>query len=145
MKVLNVRIHLIRSPVVGDFTVFSGKEHKLSIFVGDIYHLTADMTGLFDAIWDCSALCAINVEDRTKYVASLLSLLKSDWRILMSAYEYNQSEHMGAPHSISTDILKSIFEKSNVELVETIDMSGTPFTERFHLSYANKLLHLLTP
>lgn len=110
-----------------------------------MFNATPEKMGLFDAIWDHNALGAVNVGDRSKYVATLLSLLKPDGRILMSAFLYNQIEHTGgAPYSIPTDMLKTLFDKMNVEFLESINMSGTQFTERFHLSYANRLLHLIT-
>ena len=62
----------------------------------------------------------------------------------MSTWEYNQMEYLGIPYSISTAMLENLFDKMVVELIETIDMSGTFFTKRFKLSCANRLLHLLT-
>ena len=39
----------------------------LSVYVGDIFELTADITGTFDAVWDRAALIALNPTDRVRY------------------------------------------------------------------------------
>ena len=112
--------------------------------MGDVYNLTRDLTGTVDAIWDHNAIGAVNAEDRTKYVMTLLPLLKPDGRILMSTWEYNQAERNACPFSISLSTVNDLFQEMfDIDQLEAIDMTGSFFTKKFKLSYANRLIHLL--
>ena len=113
--------------------------------MGDVFKLTASLTGSFDAIWDSNAIVAINASDRAPYSKLLLSLLKPDGKILMATWEYNQAERSRHPFSITSSIIKELFEESvDIKLLETIDMTGTYFTKKFNLTFAHRLVYLLT-
>ena len=130
---------------LGDFSVFSATDRSLKLFVGDVFNLTVSLTGSFDAIWDSNAIVAINAGDRVAYAKTLLSLLKPDGKMLMATWEYNQAERSRHPFSITSSIIKELFQESfDIEQLETIDMTGSYFTKKFNLSFANRIIHILT-
>ena len=65
---------------------------------------------LFDGIWDCNALIAVNPEDRVKYVELLCSLLKPSGNILLSTLDYDQSFRNGFPHTMPISLVRRLFE-----------------------------------
>ena len=137
--------YISASTAVGDFSVYSATDRSLKIFVGDVYKLTVSLIGSFDAIWDNNATVAINIDDRIPYAKMLLSLLNHGGMILMASWEYNQDEHNRQPYSITSSIIEGLFQESfEIKQLECIDMTGTAFTKQFNLTYANKLIHLLT-
>ena len=125
--------------------MYSATDRSLKLFVGDVLKLTVSLVGSFDAIWDSNAVVAINIPDRIPYAEMLLSLLKHDGMILMATWEYNQAEHHRQPYSITLAIIEELFQESfEIKALESIDMTGTSFTKEFNLSYANRLIYLLT-
>ena len=130
---------------LGDFSVFSATDRSLKLFIGDVFRLTVSLTGSFDAIWDSNAIVAINASDRAAYAKKLLSVLKPDGKMLMATWEYNQAESSRHPFSIPFPIIRELFQESfDIEQLETIDMTGTYFTKKFNLTFANRIVHILS-
>ena len=130
-----------------DFIVYESTNDKLNIkfFIGDIYKCTPEVVGTFDAVWDCNAFGAINHEDRERYVTLINSLIKPSGHILLCAFEYDQTQRYRPPHTIPTDLVKSLFITANfdVKLAESTDC--TEYGARmFNLTWTNKLVHYCT-
>ena len=130
-----------------DFKVYSATNKNIKFLVGDIFKLTPDCAGTFDAIWDCNALVALSVEVRVKYAELLTNLLNPQGRILMATWEYNQAERADYPFSIPNILVKQFFgSKFNVELLARMDSSDAHtmhFLSFFKLSYAFRPIHML--
>ena len=128
------------------FTVFKAEGIKLTIFVGSMFNLTPDLTGLCDAVWDCRSLVAVGVADRENYIRIIRSILKPDGVILMTRLEYNPTEHPGPPFILTTDIVESLFgDGYSIEQLECKDLEGTHVTVRFNLSWAKEYLSVIQP
>lgn len=125
----------------GSLVVHEATDRNLKLIQGDIYECTSDNIGLFDCIWECNAIVAINPEDRQKYADKLVSLTKPGGRILMSTFEYDQSCHQGFPHTISPEKVQELFKDCcTCEVAEKVEM-GAWFLSKFKLPWA--LRHLL--
>ena len=125
--------------------MFSATDRSLKLFIGDVFKLTVSLTGSFDAIWDSNAIVAINASDRAAYAKKLLSFLKPDGKMLMATWQYNQAEHSRHPFSIPSPTIRELFQGSfDIEQLETIDMTGTYFTKKFNLTFANRIVHILS-
>ena len=125
--------------------MFSATDRSLKLFIGNVFKLTVSLTGSFDAIWDSNAIVAINTSNRAAYAKKLLSFLKPDGKMLMETWQYNQAECSRYPFSITPSIIKELFQESfDIEVLETVDMTGTYFTKMFNLTFANTIIHLLT-
>ena len=127
--------------------MYSATNKNIKFLVGDIFKLTSDCAGTFDAIWDCNALVAVNVEDRVKYAELLTNLLNPQGKVLMATWEYNQAERAKHPFSVPNSLVKQFFDsKFDVELLARMDGSDAytvRFTEKFSLSYAFRPVHML--
>ena len=45
-----------------EFSVYTATDRKLTVYCGDVLKFLPSVAGQFDAIWDRSAIIAINVE-----------------------------------------------------------------------------------
>ena len=91
----------------GPFEIW--KSPGLSVYVGDIFELTADLAGTFDAIWDRAALIALNPTDRTRYAPHVSSFLKKDSSVLLSVLLYDQQKMSGPPFSVTDDEIYRLY------------------------------------
>ena len=130
----------------GEFSVYTATDRKLTVYCGDILKFLPSIAGQFDAIWDRSAIIAINVEDRQQYASLLESLLKPSGRILMTTLIYEQSVHPRFPFCINREIIHDLFEPLNLDIqeVEKINLAGSSFCDQHELSWAIKPVMLLT-
>lgn len=103
------------------------------------------VAGVFDAIWDCNAIVAINAEDRVKYKDLLVSVLKSNKKILMTSWLYDQSIHKRTPFCMPCEMIGDLFAPyCDTEEVESIEMeAGSAFCQRHDLPWAKRLALLL--
>lgn len=72
---------------------------NIDIFAGDIFHLSDDLLGLVDAIYDRAALVALPADMRIQYTTHLMQITANAPQ-LMICYEYDQSKLSGPPFSI---------------------------------------------
>lgn len=109
-----------------------------------MFDLSPEIAGQFDVIWDCNALVAINAEDQCRYVAALSSTVKQSGKVLMATVEYDRAEHSRHPLCITTPTITELFgDAFDITFIEAIDITGTPFTDRFKLTWAKRPVHLL--
>lgn len=78
--------------------------------------------GLFDAVWDRAALVAIDPSRREAYAAVVRSCLRPGGRLLLNAFEYDQSRMEGPPWSVPEAHVRDLF--SGIELLERVDEAG---------------------
>ena len=128
----------------GEFSVYTATDRSLKIYCGDMFKFGPSVAGVFDAIWDCNAIVAINVEDRMKYRDLLVSVLKPNRRILMTSWLYEQSIHKRTPFCLPCEMIGDLFAPHcDTEEVESIDMAGSAFCQRHDLPWAKRLVFLL--
>ncbi len=81
----------------------------LSVYVGDMFELTTDIAGTFDAVWDRAALIALNPADRVRYAPHVLSFLNKGSPVLLSALLYDQQKMSGPPFSVNDDEIHRLY------------------------------------
>ena len=129
----------------GGLRLYNATDRSLKYFVGDFFELSSDLHGTFDLIWECNSIVAIPMEDRSKYVAKLHSLLKPKGKILMTTWEYDQAEHSGFPFSMPFPVIRELcLDLFDTKELECVDYSNTLFTEQFNLTWGKKPCLLLT-
>ena len=113
--------------------MYTSAQRNIKIAVGSIYDCTVQSLGTsqFDGIWDCSAIVAVNPEDRTKYVDILISLLKPKGKILLSTYDYDQSIRTKFPHSFPERLVRSLFEPHGMKVTVSEVRSNDKLLHRF--------------
>ncbi len=78
--------------------------NNIDIFAGDIFHLSEEMLGRADAVYDRAALVALPEEMRTQYTRHLTAITDKAPQLVI-CYEYDQSLMEGPPFSISREEL----------------------------------------
>ena len=130
---------------VGPFTVYTANDRDLKVFCGDVFDLNASFAGPFDAIWDCNAIVAINIEDRGRYVKLLMDITKQSAPILMTTWVYEQSIHIRRPFSMPPEMVEELFATyCDTRLVENIVVpKESNFCHRHELPWATRPVLLL--
>ena len=81
----------------------------LSVYVGDIFELNANIAGTFDTIWDRAALIALNPTDRARYAPHVSSFRKKVGSVLLSVLVYDQQKMSGPPFSVTDDEIYRLY------------------------------------
>lgn len=76
--------------------------NNIDIFVGDIFHVTREMIGKVDAIFDRAALVALPEVLRIDYAKHLTHITNRAPQLLVS-YDYDQSMMKGPPFSVTSE------------------------------------------
>jgi len=85
---------------VGELIVYSAE--NITVYVGDIFNVTAERLEHVDAIYDRAALVALTREVRTKYANHLRIMSKNAPQLLL-CFEYDQSLMDRSPYSVGED------------------------------------------
>ena len=84
---------------VGAFTVSSAGPYEL--WCGDLFDLTANDLADVAAVYDRASMVALPPEMRERFAAHLTATVPSAAPIFLVAFEYDQSEMDGPPHSVT--------------------------------------------
>jgi thiopurine S-methyltransferase len=91
------------TPIVSSLDAF---EHYsadgIDIYVGDIFHLSRNLLGPIDAVYDRAALVALPAEMRAKYSAHLAEITDRASQLLI-CFEYDQELQPGPPFSVTPE------------------------------------------
>jgi thiopurine S-methyltransferase len=87
----------------GDLKLY--RNSNLEVFVGDVFHLTNEIVGDIDAIYDRAALVALTKEVRKEYTAHLREISNGAPQLLL-CFEYDQSLMNRTPYSVEEDEVK---------------------------------------
>ncbi len=98
--------------------------NNISIWVGDIFEVTAELLGPVAAIYDRAALVALPPEMRTRYASHLVAITRSAPQLLIT-FEYDQQRMAGPPFSITAEEVRRHYSTLyQVTEAETRDMAG---------------------
>ena len=81
----------------GELKHYSAK--NIDIFAGDIFHLTREVLGPVDAVYDRAALVALPEAMRVRYVKHLMEITNKAPQLLIT-FEYDQQAMDGPPFSV---------------------------------------------
>lgn len=73
--------------------------HGVTIFCGDIFHLSASLIGKLDAVYDRAALVALPFEMRNRYTEHLRVISNAAPQLLIT-FDYDQAKLNGPPFSV---------------------------------------------
>lgn len=93
----------------GDLLVFQAD--NISIFVGDVFHLTADILGNVDAMYDRAALVALPQAIRVRYSEHLCAITNRAKQLLL-CIEYEQSLMEGPPFSVIGKEINTLYSSA---------------------------------
>ena len=93
---------------LGELTYYASE--NLDIFVGDIFNVTAKITGNIDAIYDRAALVALTKETRVLYTEHLRNISNNAPQLLL-CFEYEQSLMNRTPYSVEEAEVRGHYEE----------------------------------
>lgn len=106
----------------GPLKCYSGP--AIDIFVGDIFHLTAELLGRVDAIYDRAALVALPEDMRIKYTRHLSQITGTAPQLLIT-FKYDQSQMAGPPFAVPSEEVTRHYEASyKIKHLESKDVPG---------------------
>ncbi|MCB1309141.1 MAG: thiopurine S-methyltransferase [Leptospiraceae bacterium] len=107
---------------VADLHKYSAAD--IDIFTGDIFHLTPDMLGSVDAIYDRAALVALPDGMRARYAQHLVHITGNAPQLLIT-FEYDQNRQQGPPFSVSAGQVREFYASQyTIELCESLEVPG---------------------
>lgn len=93
--------------VRGDHVVY--RSGSITLVAGDLFSVTTELAGPLDAIYDRAALVALPPDVRPRYVAHVRSLVEPTSRVLLVAFEYDQSKYAGPPFAVMEDEVRTLY------------------------------------
>ncbi|BBP00211.1 thiopurine S-methyltransferase [Sulfuriferula nivalis] len=107
---------------VGNLTHYSAE--NITIFVGDIFDVTAEHLGSVNAIYDRAALVALPAGTRARYASHLIGITKAAPQLLIT-YEYDQQLADGPPFSVNADEVNLHYGSTyQVKSIESGEVAG---------------------
>lgn len=97
--------------------------YSISLWVGDIFALSADDIGQIDAVYDRAALIAMPADMRLKYSEQVIKLSGNAPQLLLTL-NYDQNEWVGPPFSISHEQIQQYYS----ECYQVTELEGKPST-----------------
>lgn len=140
----------VRDVPTKDGIVHIAADH-LDLFAVDLFSDDVNSSlfgGLVDAIWDRGSFVAIGLQQRSAYVAKLMTLLnksdKPNW--LLNAFDYNMdSAFQAPPHRLPRDTLDELIKEHASSIEEVEKKSGPPkFKDVVNLKYMDSYVYAIT-
>lgn len=92
---------------------------NITLLAGDFYHLTPNLIGDIDLIYDRAALVALPETMRQNYANKLMELSSPHTKIFLISFVYEPSQMQGPPFSVPLETITSLFESEfSIELLE---------------------------
>jgi len=101
----------------GDFVEY--RRGALSIFVGDFFATTPELTGHCDGVYDRAALIALPEDLRVRYAAHLPTLLAPKARALLVTLHYDAEG--GPPFDVSPSEVPRLYQRFTVTPLSSVD------------------------
>ena len=79
------------------------KSANISLLQGDFFDLRSQDLAACYIVYDRAALIAMELPDRPRYFAHMLSIIPSLCKMLLITLEYDQAEMLGPPFSVPAD------------------------------------------
>lgn len=93
--------------------------NNITLFHGDIFNLTSDITGKIDAIYDRASTVALPVDMRISYLKKITELNKP-FNTLMVLLEYDQSKIQGPPFSVDEEFIREKLSHFQIDKLEEL-------------------------
>ncbi len=92
----------------------------LTILQGDFFDLPTDEP--FDAVWDRAATVALPDDLRERYAKKLAELVRPGGRMLLSVFDYPQTQRAGPPFSVPPVMVEALYaEHFTIQALQKVD------------------------
>lgn len=103
---------------------------RIQLWQGDFFQVPDKWVSDSALIYDRAALIALPAEMRQHYATKLMSWLVRGAELLVITLEYPQQERSGPPFSVPAAELTVLFPNCEIELLDTVDITGQGFGRR---------------
>ena len=112
---------------------FTAKDEAITVFCGDIFQFEGHNMGSFDCVFDHGSVGSFHSSERSKYVEIMKTFMKPGGRMLLSVFDYKQSEHPTIPFAVTEEEVVGLFKESfdPPRVLEEIDADRT--ADIFHM------------
>ena len=120
---------------------------KIEILNQNVFAVTPEQTGLFDAIYDRAALVALPVPIRQRYVDHLFGFLPKGGKILLNSYDMPRSQQKGPPFAVRNEDVPVLYRRAaSIDLLseETTTADQEPRLKDRNLEWGKRTLWLIT-
>ena len=106
--------HTVKSCTFGGSNMqqFTATDKAITVYCGDYFAFEGHDLDLFDRIFDHGSIGSFLGEKRTKYVEIVNSFLKPGGRMLLSAFDYDHSEHPSIPFAVTEEEVDTLYKNS---------------------------------
>jgi thiopurine S-methyltransferase len=106
--------------MVGAFKCY--RHGNISIFCGDFFQLTTELTGPLDHFYDRAAVGALPEAMRKNYARQMKKLLPAGTTGLCISNDFNQGEMPGPPFSVPPQAMQELYGSTvTISKLETVD------------------------
>lgn len=98
----------------------------VTLVLADMFKVTPEALGTFDAVYDRAALVALVPNLRARYVETCARLLSPGGRTLLISFGYDQSKTSGPPYSVEESVVHALYAPRTVRRLETRQTSVSP-------------------
>jgi thiopurine S-methyltransferase len=121
------------------------QSENISLLCGDFFHLTPDILGRVDAVYDRASLIALPPQMRQRYVTKMAEICPSVPKFLITL-DYDQSKMDGPPFSVTENEVRELYQGS-FEISQLVAQDVLGDNERFkeRLDYMNECVFQLLP
>ncbi len=120
---------------------------KITLLEGDLFHVSKDLLGQIDAVFDRAALVALPQATRRRYADFLMDLLPPNLRMLLVAFTYDQQAMQGPPFSVDSHEVAELYgAKFHIEVLfnEAVPKIS-PHLQAKGLTWASEQAYCLRP
>lgn len=110
--------HGLAPTIVPRGAVTEYRAGAITIYAGDVFAVTAELAGPFDALYDRAALIALPADVRQRYVPHLRTLLAPGARALVITFEFPDGTRTPPPHSVSGAEVRALYAGAAVEEID---------------------------
>lgn len=103
---------------------------RIQLWQGDFFHVPDTWVSSQALVYDRAALIALPAEMRQRYATKLKHWLEQGAELLLITLEYPQQERQGPPFSVPAAELMTLFPDCQIELLDTLDITGQGFGRR---------------
>jgi len=97
---------------------------NISVFVGDIFRLTAAQIGSIDVCYDRAAMVALPPNTRVDYAKHLTQLTNNAPQLLIT-FTYDQTQIEGPPHSVPAEEIEKHYQQTyEIQSLSSLPLKG---------------------
>lgn len=119
---------------------------QVILLEGDLFHLSREILGDVDAVYDRAALVALPQATRQRYADFLIQLFQPNIPMLLISFTYDQNIMQGPPFSVGSNEVRSLYGVNfEIQLLSDEAVRIAPHLQVKGLTWASEQAYCLRP